>query len=622
MKKLLNFRTYLDISLAVLIIGGLVYALGFGVSLYIAHKEIKREASEKIESDMKYIESYVDGQLQRVEDVAFTLISSKFGGTSRSADGQGFVTIDPTHFRLPTEDEVFQILEQFLNANPHVCGVAIGFEPFVYPQTAGQYGFAAYVTNIGGDTEHLRLGEMHDFRQKEWYREAAQTNKSYWSHPFRETSHGAVVTCFSLPLHGYGNRLVGVLAVDINTAAFRDKCNEVAPFAQTEVTLVDQDFRFISHPDTTYLLRSVAEVGAYDDYEADDSMRIKMEHHQSGNYTINKASGEDSYFYFSPIPRTGWTLSVECPEKQVLGGVERMKFNTLLIAIASLLAMIVCFIFIIRRQQQQTISRANLEGELHLASAIQMGMIPKLYPAFPDIPELDICGFLKPAKSVGGDLYDYFVRDGRLYFCIGDVSGKGVPASLFMMVVLSLFRSIAQTNDNPAEILNALNSNISRGNTKCMFCTMFVGVLDLTTGTLNYCNAGHNPPILRRIDADGGLHVDYMQLKTNLAVGMLGRFVYKGATLQLAPGEALFLYTDGVTEAEDVHHNLFGEEATLAALATARADNARTAQDFVNKVAQTVNSYASNAEQSDDITMLVVEYKGPVANTEQHTTDA
>lgn len=610
MKRLLNFRTYLDISLAVLFIGGLVYAIGFGVSLYIANHEVMREATEKIEGDMNYIESYVDGQLQRVEDIAYTLISSKFGGTSRQADGTGFVTIDPAHFQIPSEEEVFQILEQFLNANPHICGVAIGFEPFLYSGTKGQYGFAAYVTNVSGKNERLKLGEIHDFHQKIWYRNAAASNKPCWSQPFRETSRGTVVTCYSLPLHGLGNRLVGVLAIDINTSSFRSKCNEVSPFEGTEVTLVDREFRFISHPDTTYLLRNVAEVGIYDDYKADDSMRIKMEAHEDGNYTVNKSSGEEAFFYFSTIPRTGWTIGVECPKKQILGGVERMRHNTAIIAIISQLLMIICFIFIFRRQQKQTINRANLESELHLASAIQMGMIPKLYPAFPDIPELDICGYLKPAKSVGGDLYDYFVRDGRLYFCIGDVSGKGVPASLFMMVVLSLFRSIAQTTDNPTDILNALNSNISRGNTKCMFCTMFVGILDLATGRLDYCNAGHNPPIIRHIGDDGGIDVNYMELKTNLAVGMLGKFVYKGASLVLTTGEALFLYTDGVTEAEDIHHNLFGEKATLEALANARSSNARTAQEFVNSMAHAVNNHAGGAEQSDDITMLVVEYKG------------
>lgn len=610
MKRLLNLRTVIDITLAVLLIGGLVFALGFGACLYIAHQEIRREANEKIKGDMNYIESYVDGQLQRVEDVAYTLISSKFGGTTRQADGSGFVTINPAHFQLPTEDEVFVILEQFLNANPHICGVAIGFEPFLYTDSNRKYGFAAYVTNVGGHLERLELGNIHDFRQKEWYCEAARSNKSYWSHPFRETSQGKVVTCYSLPLHGIDNRLVGVLAVDINTSTFHDKCNEVSPFEGTQVTLVDREFRFISHPDTTFLLRSVSEVGAYDDYKADDSMRIKMEHHESGNYSVSKASGDDSFFYFTTIPRTGWTLSVECPKKQVFGGVERMRRDTTIIAIVCILALIACFLWIFRRLQKQTLSRANLENELHLASAIQMGMIPTLYPAFPEISELDICGYLKPAKSVGGDLYDYFVRDGRLYFCIGDVSGKGVPASLFMMVVLSLFRSISQSTDDPADILNKLNGSISRGNTKCMFCTMFVGVLDLSSGQLNYCNAGHNPPILRRVTSDGSISADYMQLKTNLAVGMLERFVYTGATLTFAPGEALFLYTDGVTEAEDEHHTLFGEAATLEALAAARRANARTAQDFVNSIAQSVSAHAGRAEQSDDITMLVVEYKG------------
>lgn len=610
MKKILGLRTVIDLTLAILLIGGLVYALGFGICLYLARQEVTAEVDKKVERDMEYIQCYIDGQLQRVEDVAYTFLGTKFGASKRGADGKGFVVIDQESFEIPTEDECFRLIEELLETNPHICGVAIGFERFLYTSTKGQYGFSAYVTNVSGKNERLSLGEMHDFHEKEWYHEAAKTNSAYWSRPFRETSHDEVVTCYSVPLHGIGGRLIGVLALDINTTSFREKCKEVAPCPGSEVTLADREFRFVSHPDSTYLLRSIAEVGEYVNYKADDSMRIKMQNHESGRYTVNAGTAQEALFYFCPVPRTGWTVSVECPKREVYGGVERMKRDTTFIAIVSLLAMILCFIFIFRRLQSMTLTKAGLEGELRVASGVQMSMIPKLYPAFPTVPQLDVCGYLKSAKSVGGDLYDYLIRDGRLYFCIGDVSGKGVPASLFMMVVLALFRSTSQHCNDPAQIMKDLNDTINRGNTQCMFCTMFIGVLDLATGKLDYCNGGHNPPILRRVDDEGKVHVDYMTPKSNIAVGMLEDFEYVGESLTLRPTEAIFLYTDGVTEAENHTHNLFGEEATLDALADARAHNVHSARDFINHVAVAVEHHAGGADQSDDITMLVIEYKG------------
>lgn len=610
MKKILGLRAYIDLALVIVLVAGLVYTIGFGVSLYIARQEVTKEVNEKVHSDIELVNSYIDGQLQRVEDVAYTLISSKFGASKRQADGSGLVVIDPTTFRLPTEEEVFLELERFIEINPHICGAAIGFENFVYPQTEGQYGFAAYVTNVSGTKERLYLGQIHEFHQKEWYVEAAKRNKPYWSRPFRETHMGKVVTCYSLPLHGFGGRLVGVLAIDIDTESFRQKCNEVSPFEGSEVTIVDREFRFVCHPDTSMIMKSVAELSRYNQYSSDDTVKETMLAHEAGHFTVKRTDGSESFFFVSPIKRNGWTVSIECPKNKVFGGVSRMKRDTTAIAVVSIFVMIVSMLWVFRRLQRVTISKTGIERDLKVASSIQMGMIPKLYPAFPDRKELDVCGFLKPAKSVGGDLYDYFVRDEKLFFCIGDVSGKGIPASLFMTVIVALFRNISLHADDPAEILSSLNGTISKGNEHCMFCTMIVGVLDLKTGKLNYSNAGHNAPVIRRINVDGTVDVHYMDVKRNIAVGLIEGFDFQGETTQLAPGEAVFLYTDGVTEAEDAYHHLFGEEATLAALADARNHDIRSAKGFVDYVYSCIEKHAHDTEQSDDITMLVVEYKG------------
>ena len=611
MKKILGFKVVANLTLIVLLIGGFVYTLGFGACLYIARQEVSEESSKKVSLALSSIQEHVDGRLQRVEDVAYTLACGSFGNTTRDENGKGFVTINPQTFQLPTEEQVFTLLEQFLQANPHICGVAIGFEDFVYPHTAGKYGFAAYVTNVGGKTQRLSLGEIHDYRQREWYQHAAQSGQAYWSRPFRETLMNKVVTCFSLPLHGYDNRLVGVLALDINTESFRAECAKAMPFPNAEVAIADREFRFVSHPDTSFILKTIAETGAYDDYKADDSMSIKMRDLQPGQYIVNEGTSREALFSFAPIERTGWTISIESPSDDLYGGVERMKRDTTFIAIVSIIIMIICFIFFFRRLQKITVSKAGIESELKIASAIQMGMLPKVYPAFPDRKELDVYGFLKPAKSVGGDLYDYFIRDDKFYCCIGDVSGKGIPASLYMAVVRSLFHNVSMREDNPAAIVSQLNNALSEGNDHNMFCTLFLGVLDLKTGHVDFCNAGHNAPVIRQLSDDGATVVRYTHPKVNLAVGVLPDFPYAKEEIVLKPGEAIFMYTDGVTEAENTAKQLFGEEATLKALTEARSHNCRSAKDFVDYVYNVINQYSTGTEQSDDITMVVVEYLGP-----------
>lgn len=571
MEKILRLRQVFDIALVVMVIGTLVFSVVFGTNLYLARQEALHEAEAKTEQAANAIQSYVDGELQRVEDVAYTLLSSKFAHTHRSEDGsEVFVSIDPARFQLPSEEEIFRLLEQFLDANPQLSGVAIGFENFVYPVNSGPYGTACYVTNVSGRKERLYLGKIHDYHDKLWYREAALLDHTYWSYPFEETSMHRIVSCFSVPLHGYANRLVGVLALDIDTENFRAKCHEIAPIAGATVT-IDELQPFAADAQTM---------------TSDDALTIKR-----------------------TIARNGWTVTVSYPLDAIMGGVKRMQRRMAYIGSFGLLLMIICFLVLFRRMQKVTLEKAGIESELHIASAIQMSMIPKTYPAYPERKELDVFGFLLPAKSVGGDLFDYVIHEDKFYFCVGDVSGKGIPASLFMAVVRALFRNVSSETVDPAHLVQRVNDIVAEGNDMNMFCTFFVGILDLKTGHLAYCNAGHNAPVIRR-KQESGVDVHFTTPHTNLALGIVAGFPYQAEELTLMPGEAIFLYTDGVTEAENKRHELFGEQGLMDALQAIRRRSSLTPKDFVMGVHDKVKKHAGNAEQSDDITMLVVEYKG------------
>ena len=246
--------------------------------------------------------------------------------------------------------------------------------------------------------------------------------------------------------------------------------------------------------------------------------------------------------------------------------------------------------------KESTAAKAVIMGELNVAHSIQMSMIPKTFPAFPNRKDIELYASLTPAKAVGGDLYDFSIHNEKLFFCIGDVSGKGVPASLVMAVSRTLFRNIAAHTDKPSHIVETMNVNICEGNDNCMFVTLFVGVLDLATGQLRYCNAGHESPYIK----DTLLRCD-----SNLPVGIMPEMKYSEQETVIAPGTTIFLYTDGLTEAENASQELFGRQRIDEII----KDFKGSPQELIEAMTAAVHKFVGDTEQSDDLTMLAFSYK-------------
>jgi sigma-B regulation protein RsbU (phosphoserine phosphatase) len=235
-----------------------------------------------------------------------------------------------------------------------------------------------------------------------------------------------------------------------------------------------------------------------------------------------------------------------------------------------------------------------MEHELNIAHNIQMALLPQ---SFPEHSDIDLYATQTPARDVGGDLYDYFVHNGRLLFCIGDVSGKGVPAALLMAVMRSMFRSEAHRGDSAAEIVETMNRNLCEEYTGGDFVTMFVGILDLSSGCLDYCNAGHEQPVV------AGQPLD---IKSNLPVGALPDWSFEGQQTQLKPGDMLFLYTDGLSEAKNNEDELLGRKR-VRQLASEQSNG--TAQQLIEMMEAEVHRHAGDAKQNDDITMLAIKWQ-------------
>jgi len=262
----------------------------------------------------------------------------------------------------------------------------------------------------------------------------------------------------------------------------------------------------------------------------------------------------------------------------------------------------------VRELKETTAAKERIESELKIAREIQMSMVPKLFPPFPLRPEFDLYATLVPAREVGGDFYDFFfIDDNRLCFAIGDVSGKGVPASLFMAVTTTLFRTTAVRVSRPDEILFLLNRELCRGNESCMFVTVFCAILDIRTGEVEYSNGGHNLPYFVS-------HAETRPLRNTggMALGFTEDVTYRSEKIMLRAGDGLFLYTDGVTEAMDEGENQFSEPRLEEFLQQA---NGSSATEIIRGAVDQVRRHSAGAPQSDDITALSLKYLLPAGET-------
>ena len=249
-----------------------------------------------------------------------------------------------------------------------------------------------------------------------------------------------------------------------------------------------------------------------------------------------------------------------------------------------------------------TASKAAIENELKVAHDIQMSMLPKTFPPYPERDDIDIYGSLTPAKDVGGDLFDFYIRNEKLFFCVGDVSGKGVPASLVMAVTRSLFRNISAHVAEPDEIVRTLNNAMAEGNDTNMFVTLFVGVLNLATGLLEYCNAGHNYAMLI------GNLVSTLPCDPNLPIGVMPDMTFTKQQLTIEPETTIFLYTDGLNEAEDPNHVLFGVQRIIRIAELMVKEGKNDPTTIINEMIEGVHRFVDDAEQSDDMTILAIKY--------------
>ena len=571
-------------------------------------------------------------------------IESMLSGVHRAAANNR----DEIERNMETPEQVFAALEREMSANRFI-GCFAAFEPD-YFKGQGRW-FEAYLYQA----DSTRLGRQqigsanHDYFNGPWYKKGISLDRQgvgYLTAPYFDNTVDSSMYCsYVLPIVDRQGRKVGVYGIDLDYLWINSVIEEVEKSVGSEfyaeslrgddgtvyfsVQIIDNQGNRIIGSDTL-------------DVAILKAKQMKL----SDELGMKDLKGTPFYMNSKQIPYTDWSVVVLQHREMVF-----MWGWVIAIVILSFMGIggIVIFIFMsrsIRRatkplgfltesaqevakgnfdaplpafkhndevarlrdsfgvMQQSlkqymedlkasTAAKASIESELNVAHSIQMSMLPKTFPAFPDRKDIELYASLTPAKAVGGDLYDFFIRDEKLFFCVGDVSGKGVPASLVMAVSRTLFRNIAAHTSETNRIVEAMNERICEGNDNCMFVTLFIGVLDLTTGRLNYCNAGHEAPYLQ-----GKL----LPCDSNLPVGVMPGLPYSEQTAEIAPGMILFLYTDGLTEAENAQHELFGKERVSNVVSTFSG----TSLQLIETMTEAVHQFVGDTEQSDDLTMLAI----------------
>lgn len=322
---------------------------------------------------------------------------------------------------------------------------------------------------------------------------------------------------------------------------------------------------------------------------------------------ILKLTPEDMVVRETTIDHIGWKVVLSADRKIISRRVRDALISMILLMLTMFIVIYLAIRYTVRYvarpfvEEQQRVERENavMDNEMRLAADAQNELVPNVFPPFPGRKEIDLAACLHPARKVGGDLYDYFLCDDRLFFCIGDVSGKGVQASLFMAATHYLFRSVAE-KASLSDAVRQMNVSLSADNGQCRFVTFWLGCLDLCSGALEYVNAGHDAPVLLR---DGA--AEMLPSSENMPLGVLDEAEFISGGISLMPGDTILLYTDGVTEAMDISGNEFGKDRLLETV----GDVADTdASGIMESVLAAIRKHSDGAAQSDDITMVCLKF--------------
>lgn len=426
----------------------------------------------------------------------------------------------------------------------------------------------------------------YDFMHAKTYNRVKRERKNVWALPSQNSQMIGKVISYYVPIICEDGSFFGTFVINYDISSIRKdiESNLLYGKESSETFICDNEGKIIA---------SFPEV-----YEKSGSVHNLVENFKEdklgegiatiNSHFINTYNGERWLINKDTIPGTDWVIYSANKEEAIYKDATRLLWIIMTATLFGMILMCVCCLLIFKMIKKDFEKKAIAESEIQMAASVQSSLLSA--PSFSNA-EANLKAFLRPAREAGGDLYGYAERDGHLFFCIGDVSGKGMPAALFMTQVLSLFRDAVNHSFSPEKITREINDVLAANNPTMMFCTYIVGVLK--GNELNFCNAGHNKPVIIR----KGKAPEFLKMHSHIALGLMPGFPYKSESLTLAPDDVLLLYTDGVTEAKDIRHEQFGESRLIDTIAA-------THGDYIDSILSGVESFVGKYEQSDDITLL------------------
>ncbi len=559
-------------------------------------------------------------------------------------------------------NEIEQLIHETLVNNSEINGCTVAFAPYKFEKD--KYYYDPYYHRVKGKIERFGLDndDEYDYFRWDWYKAPMEAGKGVWSEPyFDEGSGNIMMVTYSQPFYHMVNdkkEFYGVVACDIALDSLEVLISKIKVFTSGYAFLLSSKGIFIAHRNKKYYEERLSFNDLAKKYNSPIERTIgeNMIAGKSGNIEYySDTLHKNCYVCYQPLATTGWSIGIVIPKNELYSKLDSITRELFLIGLIGYVLTLILIIVLSSRAttplrnlanatykigqgdfdftipevkshdeigtlsssfismqdnlikyvnnlQKTTAEKEKIEKELSIAREIQESIIPT---NFPERKEFDLYAMLVPAREVGGDLYDFFfIDDTHLCFAIGDVSGKGVPAALFMAITKTLLRAKMSLFANPSDVISAMNKELCKESESAMFVTFFICILNIKTGDMNYCNAGHNPPLVHK----AGQGFSYLYIDDpSPPIGVLEDTVYATHKLKLFPEDIFCLYTDGITEAMTKDNIQFSEEKLLEIMTQNKDESVA---DIVNNIKFAVVEHASGADQSDDITMLVLKYNG------------
>lgn len=637
-KNTFAFRLNLYVVSSISIIAAIIFISFYLISRSIILKSAEQNAKNITE---KYVNK-IDAVIGRVAKIPFNFAMVIENG-------------------MLNEQQITKMLQNIVSNNNEVYGSAIAFEPFSFDNN--KYFSSIYVYKNGEKVVTANLNDpKYEYFYQDWYQIPAKLGKPVWSEPYFDEGGGnTLMTTYSVPFYKTENgirKFWGIITVDVELNWLNKLVSSIKIYDTGFAFVISYAGTFVTHPNKNFIMNhTIFSLSEEHNIPSLREFGRKMIDRKSGFEKLNGVTiKDDSRIYYTPFNSNMWSLGVIFLDKELYADLNNISLLIVVLGFFGLIFIIATITTVSKKMtkplnlftlaakeigsgkfnsklpeintkdeiqelltsfkqmqfelnnyianlKETTAEKEKMQSELRIAHKIQMDMVPKIFPPFPERDDVDLFAILDSAKEVGGDLYDFFfIDDEKIVVLVGDVAGKGVPASLFMAVTRTLIRSKITKGITSSVIVDQINRDLMQNNDSQLFVTLLLCIIDVKTRTMEYTSAGHNPAYI--VTKDG--KITSLKDRHGMALGLFDLQPYSSSIYQMEKGDKFILYTDGVNEAMDKDGNIYDYSRLENMLG--KLQN-MTAKESTELILKDIISFANGAEQSDDITLMVVTLK-------------